>query len=189
MTKPKNPWKTLSTEIPYENNWIEVRHNNVITPSDSEGIYGVVHFKNIAIGIIPLDDNNNTWLVGQYRYPLNIYSWEIPEGGGKISVDPLESAKRELLEECGIEAKYWHEIMRMHLSNSVSDELSIVFVARGLSFTESQPEETEDLKIKKVPFNDAFNMVMKGEITDAISVAAILKTQHVFIQEKFNIIP
>jgi 8-oxo-dGTP pyrophosphatase MutT (NUDIX family) len=154
-----------------------VQHNEVLNPSGKPGIYGVVHFKNLAIGVIPLDKDNNTWIVGQYRYALNQYSWEIPEGGGKIGVDPLDSAKRELLEECGLIAHKWEKIMEMHLSNSTTDEHSLVYVARDLEYTESEPEETEQLIIKKIPFEELYQMVKRGEVTDGISVAAVLKVK------------
>lgn len=170
-----NPWKTLSSNPIYENPWISLTEHQVINPGGGKGIYGEVHFKNLAIGIIPIDDHNNTWLVGQYRYPLKKYSWEIPEGGCPEGTDPLESAKRELLEETGIIANSWVEIQRIHLSNSVSDELGIIYLAKELSFGESSPEESEELSVKKLPFGDAFQMVMNGEITDSLSVAAILK--------------
>lgn len=170
-----NLWKTLNSNSVYDNNWICVSHEDVLNPNGNNGIYGVVHYKHIAMGIIPLDENNNTWIVGQYRYPLKQYSWEIPEGGGKLGIDPLESAKQELLEECGLVASEWNEILQMHLSNSVSDELAIVYVAKGLSHQKPQPEDTELLCLKKLPFNELFNMVMNGEITDSMSVAAVLK--------------
>lgn len=173
----KNPWKTLSEQKIYENSWISLSESQVINPGGGKGIYGKVHFKNLAIGIIVLDDHYNTWLVGQYRYVPDQYSWEIPEGGGSLEIDPLDSAKRELLEETGISAASWTEIQRMHLSNSVSDELSIIYLARDLSFGESNPEETEELTILKLPFNEAYTMVIEGEITDSISVAAILKVK------------
>ena len=172
-----NPWQTLSETKIYDNPWISLTEYQVINPSGGEGIYGKVHFKNLAIGIIVLDRDNNTWLVGQYRYPLNQYSWEIPEGGGPLEEDPLKSAQRELLEETGIIAGSWLEIQKMHLSNSVSDELAIIYLARDLTFGESSPEETEELTIQKMPFNEAYNMVMNGKITDSISVAAILKVK------------
>lgn len=177
-----NPWKTLSSEKIYENTWISLTEHQVINPGGGRGIYGEVHFKNLAIGIIPLDENNNIWLVGQYRYPLKTYSWEIPEGGCPEGTDPLSSAKRELLEETGITANSWTEIQRIHLSNSVSDELAIIYLARELSFGESAPEESEELSVKKVPFDTAFRMVMNGEITDSISVAAILKLRLMHIE-------
>ncbi|MGE0566749.1 MAG: NUDIX domain-containing protein [Bacteroidia bacterium] len=170
-----NPWKTLSTEKIYESDWIEVFKHECLNPVDKPAIYSVVKFKNYAIGIVPLDEENNTWLVGQWRYPLNQYSWEIPEGGGPLNIDPLDSAKRELLEETGIIAEKYTEIMRLHLSNSATDETAIVYTAEGLSFTESEPEESEVLTIKKVSLQKAYEMVLNGEITDAISVAAIMK--------------
>ncbi|MFA6946144.1 MAG: NUDIX hydrolase [Pedobacter sp.] len=179
-----NPWKTLSSEKIYENPWISLTEHQVINPGGGKGIYGEVHFKNLAIGIIPLDDDNNTWLVGQYRFPLKKYSWEIPEGGGAEGTEPILSAKRELLEETGIEAESWTEIQRIHLSNSVSDELGIVYLARQLSFGESSPEESEDLIVRKLPFETAYEMVLKGEITDSLSVAAILKVKILYLTNK-----
>ncbi len=171
----KNPWTILSEKELYNNPWIRVDEFQVLNPAGKPGIYGKVHFKNLAIGILALDDQKNTWLVGQYRFPLNEYSWEIPEGGCPLGTDPLESAKRELLEETGISAANWKEIQRMHLSNSVSDELAIIYLAQGLSFGVAEPEETEQLQIKKVRFEEAYQMVLDGKITDSISVAAILK--------------
>lgn len=170
-----NPWVTKTNEVVYQNNWIEVKHHEVLTPAGTEGIYGLVHFKHLAIGVIPLDENNNTWIVGQYRYPLQKYSWEIPEGGGKLGIDPLLSAQRELLEECGIIAKDWQKILEMDLSNSATDEHAILYVARNLSFTHAEPEETEALSVKKIPFERLFEWVMNGEITDAMTIAAVLK--------------
>lgn len=173
----ENPWQTLSSEERYDNNWIKVTEHQVINPSGGQGIYGVVHFKNIAIGILPLDKHNNTWLVGQFRYATNSYSWEIPEGGGALNEAPLESAKRELLEETGLSAKNYREILRMHLSNSVSDELAIAYLATDLIEGIAMPEETEQLKIRKLPFEEAYQMVLNGEITDSLSIATILKAK------------
>nr|WP_220096052.1 NUDIX hydrolase [Daejeonella oryzae] len=171
----KNPWQILASNDIYSNPWISLTEHQVINPGGGKGIYGQVHFKNLAIGIIVLDDENYTWLVGQHRFPLDQYSWEIPEGGGLHGTDPLDSAKRELLEETGMTASSWVEIQRMHLSNSVSDELAIIYLARDLSFGVSQPEETELLEVKKIHFEEAYQMVVSGEITDSMSVAAILK--------------
>jgi ADP-ribose pyrophosphatase len=170
-----NPWTTLSSKNIYENPWINVTEHQVINPSGGRGIYGQVHFKNLAIGIVPLDENDNTWLVGQFRFTLNEYTWEIPEGGGPLGTDPLNAAKRELLEETGLTAGDWTEIQRMHLSNSVSDEFSIIYLARNLSHGEAEPEETEQLQIRKLPFEEAYQMVLDGSITDSLSVAGILK--------------
>ena len=173
----ENPWKITSEKAVYDNPWINVTEYQVINPSGNPGIYGKVHYKNVAIGVFPLDDDMNTYLVGQYRFVLGQYSWEMPEGGGPEGTDPLESAKRELLEETGLKAQNWTEIQRMHLSNSVSDELSIIYLARGLQQFEAEPEDTEQLIIHKLPFNEVYQMVCDGRITDAMTVAAVLKVR------------
>lgn len=175
-------WKRKSRKEIYNNNWITIFHDEVVNPTGGDGIYGVVHFKNLAIGIIPIDENGYTWLVGQHRYPQNKYSWEIPEGGGPLEIDPLESAKRELKEEVGLVAKSWREVIRMDLSNSVSDELAIIYLATELTLGESQPEETEVLTIKHLPFTEAYEMVLRGEITDSMSVAGILRASLLLIK-------
>lgn len=183
----KNPWTTLESRKIYDNAWIGLTEHQVINPSGGPGIYGEIHFKNLAIGILPLDDEMNTWLVGQYRFPIKAYSWEIPEGGGVLGVAPLESAKRELLEETGISATYWTEIQRMHLSNSVSDELAIIYIARNLTMGVAEPEETEELVLRKLPFAEAYEMVINGTITDSMSVAAILRTKILLLEDKNKI--
>lgn len=175
MEDQLNPWKKISSEIKYDNPWINLVEYKVMTPAGTEGIYGKVHFKNIAIGVIALDADDNTYLVGQYRFPLDLYSWEIPEGGCPEGTDWLTAAKRELKEETGLEAGKWTEILQMHVSNSVSDEFAVVYVAQDLIAGAAEPEETEDLKIMKMPFAQAVDWVMNGRITDSISVAAILK--------------
>jgi 8-oxo-dGTP pyrophosphatase MutT (NUDIX family) len=176
MSIPKNPWTTLSSKSVYSNPWIEVIESQVTTPAGKPGIYGKVHFKNTAVGVIPLDEDNNTWLVGQYRYTVNEWSWEIAEGGSPENESPLETAKRELKEETGIVATQWEEIMKIHTSNSVSDEVGFLYLAKGLTFGEPEFESTEaDMQIKKLPFVEALEMVMTGAITDSLSVAGILK--------------
>lgn len=171
-----NPWSTLSSREVYDNKWIQIEEHQVINPAGGHGIYGKVHFKNKAIGIVALDEHNNTWLVGQWRYPLNAWSWEIPEGGGPLHDDVLESAKRELKEESGIVATQWTMIQRVHLSNSVSDEEGFIFLAEGLSHGENELEDTEaDMKIWKLPFHEALNMVLDGRITDSLTVMGLLK--------------
>lgn len=174
----KNPWKKLSQKIVYENDWIRVKEDIVLNPSGNEGIYGTVHFKNRAIAIVPIDSEGNTYLVGQYRYPLDIYSWELPMGGGLLTDDDLESAQRELKEETGLVAKTWKNISTIHTSNSVTDEIGYIFLATDLQQEDAEPEETEDLKIIKIPFQKAVEMVMNNEITDSISIAGILKVDY-----------
>jgi len=177
LNKEKNPWKTLQSSVKYENDWIKVTEHQTVNIAQQQGIYGTVHFKNIAIGIIPFDNDYNIWLVGQYRYPLSEYSWEICEGGGALNTAPLLSAQRELMEELGIEAQNWKQLLKMHLSNSVSDEYGVVYIAKDLSFHPPEPEDGEVLQIKKIAFNDAYLMVMDGKITDSLSVAGILKAK------------
>ncbi len=181
MEDQSNPWKTLSTEVKYENPWIRVTESQVLNPAGNPGIYGVVHFKNRAIAIVPLDENNNTWIVGQYRYTLNSYEWEVPEGGCPEGEDPLTGAKRELEEEVGLHAKDWKMVLETQLSNSVSDEISYTYVARGLSDVGASPEETEQLHVRKLPFDEVVAMVFRGEIKDGLSVASILKVKMLMI--------
>ncbi len=177
ITHP-NPWKKQSSKKIYDNAWLRLEEDEVINPGDGISRYGKVHFKNLAIGIIPLDENNNTWLVGQYRYVPDCYSWEIPMGGGPLDIDPLVSAKRELKEETGLTAGNWQELMHLHISNSVTDERGIIYIAKDLTEGETEFEETEDLKIIKLPLEEAVQHVLSGEITDCVSVAGLLRMKH-----------
>lgn len=178
MEDTGNPWKVLTSKEVFDTPWIKVTKYDVLNPAGKEGIYGVVSFKNLAIGILPLDEEYNTCIVGQYRFPTNHYSWEIIEGGGPHDVDPIESAKRELLEEAGIKAEEFIPLITdMHLSNSATNERALVYIARKLSFHESEPEETEQLTVKKIPFEQLYQMVMNETVKDAITVAAVLKTK------------
>lgn len=178
----QNPWKTLSIQEAYANRWISVSHREVLTPAGTPGIYGVVHFKNIAIGVVPVDDEGNTWLVGQYRYALDLYTWEIPEGGCPKGSDPLETAKRELKEETGMQASEWTQIIDFHTSNSVTDEYGIAYLAKGLTHGEAEPEETEELQVKKLPLSEAIEMVLRGKITDGLSIMALLRV-HILLKD------
>lgn len=171
-----NPWTTLSGELKYENRWINVTEYQVITPGGKNGIYGKVHFKNIGIGIIPVDNQGNTWLVGQYRYTLNEFHWEIPEGGGPLDEDTLAAARRELKEETGMTAGKWTLILRMNPSNSVSDEVAVIYLAEDLEHGESELEDTEaDLKVRKLPLKEAIAMVDRGEVADSMTIMGLLK--------------
>lgn len=170
-----NPWQILGTQVPYENNWIQIQHHNVLNPAGKPGVYGQVNFKNIAIGIIPVDHDGFTWLVGQYRFPLNEYSWEIPEGGCPLGENWLEAAKRELLEETGLLAKKWTLLSKIHTSNSVCNEVGYIFLAEDLTQSEACPEETEELQLRRIPLRDAVELAMNNQITDSLSVAGLLK--------------
>jgi 8-oxo-dGTP pyrophosphatase MutT (NUDIX family) len=169
----ESPWRRRSRDVAYENQWITVWHDDVTRPDGGPGIYGVVHFRSVAVGVVPIDDSDQVTLVGQYRYTLDAWSWEIPEGGVPFGEDPLDGARRELREETGIEAAVWQEIGRFHLSNSISDEAAVAYIATGLTRGEPSPDETEALEVRQVTFDEALAMTLDGRITDALSVLAL----------------
>jgi 8-oxo-dGTP pyrophosphatase MutT (NUDIX family) len=168
----ENPWRTLGSRRVYENPWISVREDSVIRPDGEPGIYGVVHYKNTAVGVLPAEDDH-VYLVGQYRYPLERYSWEIPEGGCPQDEEPLEAARRELREETGFEAGNWRRLGEAFLSNSVADEYAVWFLATDLVAGEPQNEGTEVIGVRGVPLREALAMTMDGRITDALSILAL----------------
>ena len=176
MKYTKNPWKKLNSKIIYQNPWIRLREDQVRTPSGTKGIYGVVEPYS-AIGIVPLTNDLKTYLVGQYRYTLNIYSWEIPEGGGQVDESTLDGAKRELLEETGLTAAKWAYLGNCYTSNSFTNEIAYLYLAWELSSGANKPDHTEDLEIRRVPFTEVWQMVEKGVIKDAMSIIALLRTK------------
>ena len=187
MTAPKldenhNPWTTCSTQTRYDNPWIRVDHHEVLTPSKAPGIYGTVHFKNVAVGVVPLDAHGYTWMVGQYRYPLRRYSWEIPEGGAPEGESPLQAAQRELREEVGLVAQRWDQILEMDLSNSVSDEQAVIFLARDLSMHGASPEETEQLQLRRIAFETLYQEVKHGHHRDSLTVAAVMRVRLMMLE-------
>jgi 8-oxo-dGTP pyrophosphatase MutT (NUDIX family) len=172
----ESPWITHQTETKYDNPWIRVTESQVTNPSGGAGIYGVVHFKNRAVGVIPIDSEGYTWLVGQYRYCLDSYEWEIPAGGCPEGESPEATAVRELEEETGLLPGSIRLLMSgLTLSNSVTDERADIFVAENLVPGESRPEETERLSIRKLPLSEAIEMAMDGRITDSMSVMGLLR--------------
>lgn len=174
MKKRIGPWTVREERVAFDNPWITIVDHDVTHPDGSPGKYGVVRFKNRAIGVLPVDDHGNVWLVGQHRFPLDAYSWELPEGGGKLADDPLAAAKRELAEETGLTAREWLPLASFDLSNSVTDEEAVCFLASGLSQGASAPEPSEALEIRKASFAEAFEQVLKGEIRDSLTVIMML---------------
>ena len=169
----KNPWLSVSSKRVYDNPWITVREDRVVRPDGESGIYGVVHYKNIAVGILAIEEDH-VYLVGQYRYPLKSYSWEIPEGGCPKDEEPLHAAQRELREETGLEAARWQMLGEAYLSNSVADEYAVWYVATGLVPGEVRPEGTERLSVRRLPLREVLTMALEGEITDALSLLALM---------------
>ena len=170
-----NPWVTKTNDVVYDNAWIQVSHRDVVTPTGTDGIYGVIHYKNLAVGVIPIDDHDHTWLVGQYRYAIDQYSWEIPEGGCPVGTPVADAARRELREECGLDAADLELIVTTKLSNSTSDETGYLYVARGLTPCAPEPDDTELLAVRRLPVDDAIAMVLNGEIDDALSIMGLLR--------------
>jgi 8-oxo-dGTP pyrophosphatase MutT (NUDIX family) len=187
MKSRESKWQVLSEKTIYDNPWITLTEYDVLNPAGGKGIYGKVHFKNKAIGIVPLDADGCIHLVGQTRFTLSAYSWEIPEGGGPHDEPPLDAAKRELQEETGMEAQHWSQILEMHLSNSVTDEHCFIFLATGLIAGSSAPEDTEDIQAIRIPFGEALSMVLDGRITDSVTVAAILRVQLMLDRGEINL--
>ena len=174
MSQPEeNPWRIVGSKPVYENPWIRVTEFDVVNPSGNPGIYGKVHFRNHAVGVVPMDEEGCVWLVGQYRFTLDEYSWEIPEGGCPIGESTEAAAMRELMEETGIVAERLEKLFEMHLSNSVSDEWGVTYLATGLTVGQAAPEETERLRVWRLPLQEAYAMVCEGRITDSMSVAAL----------------
>jgi 8-oxo-dGTP pyrophosphatase MutT (NUDIX family) len=170
-----NPWTTTGSKVVYENSWIRVREDQVIAPGGRETIYGVVETR-IATGVLAMNEAQEIYLVGQFRYPMNEYSWEIIEGGADLNEEPLAAAKRELAEEAGLVAAHWEPLgSEVHVSNCISSERGYLYLARGLTEVPASPEDTEILQIKKVPLSDALAMVDSGEIKDSLSIIALLR--------------
>ena len=187
MPRHVNPWKTLSSTLRFENPWIRVVQNDVINPSGGKGEYTVVEFQNQAVAVIPIDEEEHTWLVGQYRFAMGTYEWEIPEGGAPVGEELLTCAQRELAEETGLRATHWEQILDgLQLSNSVTNERAYTFVAQGLSQHGASPEDTERLQVRRLPLEEAFEMAMDGRIRDCFSVVSLLKLKHLIQRGEFR---
>jgi len=180
----RSPWRTTTRRVAYANRWLTVWHDQVFRPDGTPGVYGVVHFANLAVGVVAIDTEDRVVLVGQHRYTLDAWSWEIPEGGVPPDEDPAAGAARELREETGLIAATWRELARVHLSNSVTDEAGILYLATDLAEGAAAPEETEVLEVRRVPFQEALAMTLDGRITDSLSVVALQRVALARIAEE-----
>ena len=176
------PWSVTSQTAVYDNPWISLTEYQTIAPTGRPALYGKVAFKNRAIGVVPLHADGTVTLVGQNRFPHANYSWEIPEGGAPLDEDPLDGAKRELAEEVGLEAGDWRAILTMELSNSITDEICHGFLALDLTPTATAPDETEDLAIARVPFSQALDAAVSGQMPDSLTVALLLRVHHMAVK-------
>jgi len=179
------PWVRRSTTVPYLNPWIQVEHHEVTDPAGKHGVYGVVKFQHFALGCVPLHEDGTITLVGQHRYPLDLWTWEIPEGGGRKDHEPLAEIQRELREEAGLTGTEWIPLGKLHTSNSVTDETAHLWLVRGLSQGPNELDSTEgDIEVKRIPFTEAVEMALDGQMTDAISVVSLLRANHWLKKEK-----
>ena len=177
----RNPWTVKAADVPFKNDWLHVEKNDVIRPDGSPGEYTVVRVRRLAVGVLPIEPDGSVHLVGQWRFPLGRYSWEMPEGGGEPGESPLACAKRELEEEAGLIAKSWRPILEVDLSNSLTDEAGIIFLATELCPGQKQPEATEVLKHRRAPFAEVLARVLSGHIRDSLTVAAMLRAHHMAV--------
>jgi 8-oxo-dGTP pyrophosphatase MutT (NUDIX family) len=169
---PKNPWKTLRSRILIENPWFKLRQDDVLRPDGKPGSYNTV-LAPVAAGVVPCFEDGSILLVGQYRYSISRYSWEIPEGGGHGDEKPVQIARRELLEETGYRARRMRKLGLFHTSNSFTDETAHLFLATGLTPGPSNPDGTEEIVPRRLAFAEAYRMAVGGEITDSLTLVAL----------------
>ena len=186
MAQRRGPWQVVSRQQVYDNRWIRLTHHEVINPADQPGIYGTIHFKNQGIGVVPVDAEMHTYLVGQYRFALDAYSWEIPEGGGLVGTDPQAAAARELAEETGLRAARWRKMVEGELSNSVTDEQFVGFLAWDLEQGAAAPEPSEELQVRRLPLVEAFAMMEAGEIRDALSILTLQAIELLHLKDRLR---
>jgi 8-oxo-dGTP pyrophosphatase MutT (NUDIX family) len=174
------PWGRGPERTVYENPWIRVSHHDATAPTGRPAQYGLVSFKNVAMAVLPLHDDGTVTIVGQHRFAHDDYSWELPEGGSPVEEDSLEGAKRELAEETGLAAREWRKVLQVQLSNSVTDERAIGYIALGLHPSDAghQGDESEDLQLARVPFGELLEAALAGHIEDVLTVAMLLRAYH-----------
>ena len=174
-------WRSVTSQTVFQNPWIRVESHDVIAPTGNPAHYGLVKFANRAIAVLPLHDDGTVSLVGQARFATDAYSWELPEGGGPLDEDPRQAAIRELREETGLVAADLREILSFDVSNSVTDEVAVCFLATGLSQSDTAPDETEAFDYARVPFKTLLDAVIKGQVRDGLTVVSVLRVYHMAV--------
>jgi len=178
MAEKRGPWTVFDKEIRFETPWLRIDDYNALRPDGAPTRYGVVHFKNTALGVLPLFENGDTLLVGQHRFPADRYSWELPEGGGDPRQDPVAEARRELEEETGYYATEFQEYLRMDMSNSVTDEIAIGYIATNLVPGRTNPDPSEVLETRRIAFKDLLNECVSGQIFDSLTLVMVFKAYY-----------
>ncbi len=176
-----NPWTLKRKTQPFENAWFRIDAHEVVRPDGADGTYDVIRIRRLAVGVLPIDADGAVHLVGQWRFPLERYSWEMPEGGAEPGEDALECAKRELEEETGLSARTYQRILEMDLSNSLTDETAVIFIATDLTPGVASPEGTEVLERRTASFAEVLSRVVDGRIRDSLTVAAVLRAHHMAV--------
>jgi 8-oxo-dGTP pyrophosphatase MutT (NUDIX family) len=174
VSERNGPWRVHGARLVYENPWLRIIDHKITHPDGSPGQYGVVRYKNKSVGVLPIDDEGRVRLIGQHRFPFDHYSWELPEGGCPPTEEPLQAARRELEEEADLKAASWLPLVEAELSNSISDEVAICYLAFDLSEGKADPEPSEVLKLRTVTFRELLDEVLSGQIRDSLTVMMAL---------------
>ena len=172
------PWRDLGYRVVHETDWLALTEHQAIAPSGREATYGVLRFKNIATGVLPVHPDGTVTLVGQARFARSNYSWEMPEGGAPSGEDPFEAAKRELAEEAGLAAGNWALALKVEVSNSITDEIGLTWIAWDLTPVPREPDPTEVFRVVRVPFTTLLQEIERGAILDSFTVATAYRAYH-----------
>ena len=172
------PWRDAGSTTTFENPWLRLTRHEATAPTGMKADYVVMRPKNLSVGVLPLHADGTVTLVGQQRFALMNWSWEMPEGGAPFDEDPLEGAKRELAEEAGLAAAHWREVLKVEMSNSITDERAMAWVAWELTPVPVAPDPTEIIRVARVPFGDLLKEIQRGSIRDMFTVATALRAYH-----------